>query len=282
MNIKNKTYTKLSNNLNYRASIQKAMMSDNLTILLKIETTDVNPMVDEVIRINAMKVRFEDYKLIEIDRFDEFINPKAETIDDYVLNKNNITIDELKASRNIIDVMQDFYTFCGETINLIGYNIDRFVLPFLKNAGFNSGEMIDIENKVDVMAMAISLLEPNKNICNYKLNTILNYLDIEEETDIDNLFTLFNELFSLVPKGIAKAKVLNSKHWKKSNNCEYIFFYTDYGEIGLNCNTCYFKEKTPGIFDVIDIDSLIGYICEKGNTKTINDFVKMYLKTYVK
>ena len=42
MNIKNKTYIKLSDDLNYKSSIQKAMMSDNLTILLKIETTDIH------------------------------------------------------------------------------------------------------------------------------------------------------------------------------------------------------------------------------------------------
>ena len=281
MNIKYKTYQKLPDKLNYRLLIQKAMMSDNPTIILKLETTNIDPMEDRVIRISAIKTRFEDYELKEIDRFDELVNPER-AVDDFVLEKNNITQANLDESDSIKDVMARFYNFCGGVINLIGFNIDRFLLPFLKNAGFYSGEMITVENKIDIMAMCISLLEPNKDLCNYKQKTVLKYLDIKEDTELDNLLILFNELYALSPKGLSRAKVIKSNYWEKSHTVRYIYFDTDFGRVALNCNTGFFKETTPAIFNAIDMDYLNDYICEKGKVKTINDFAAMYVKHYAK
>lgn len=80
----------------------------------------------------------------------------------------------------------------------------------------------------------------------------------------------------IFPLGYEKAKVRRTSYWEKSYTVRYIYIETDYGKVRLNCLTGYFEEDTPGIFDVIDLDYLTEYICERRNVPSIYDFIKLY------
>lgn len=98
---------------------------------------------------------------------------------------------------------------------------------------------------------------------------------IQIDNAMDATFELFNKLNDIVPFGTTKAVITSSKYLAKGKK-KYIILETECGSVGLNCNTGFFKEKTPGIFDIIDVDFLTSYICEKQNCNSIEAFIKKY------
>lgn len=265
-----------TNKVNYKKTLSKIAAEKKPVFILKLDTTGLDSNTDQIIKISAMKCHFCDYKLEKDDVFERLVRVNKE-VPDFCLKLLNITQKDIEQADYAEEVMKEFVTFLGnEPLNIIGFYTTDFMEQFIGTLGFQSGYMIHIDNMVDMYHMAVSVLEPCKGLPGYKFKDICAYLKIDTTSSIEALYHLFNELMDLIPTGYMQAKVISSKYWSKGYHCRYIFLETDCGSLSINCSTGYYKEKTPGIFDVIDLDYLTKYICEKQKCNNIKEFCNKY------
>jgi DNA polymerase-3 subunit alpha (Gram-positive type) len=96
-------------------------------VCFDIETTGLNPMVDKIIEIGAMKVK--DGKII--DRFSQLINPNMK-LSATIVNLTGITDSMLKYAEQEHVVVKNFLSFVEDNV-IIGHNI-QFDYSFIKLA----------------------------------------------------------------------------------------------------------------------------------------------------
>ena len=82
-----------------------------------VETTGLDPQINEIIEIGALKVR--DGKVA--GRFMEFIRPK-DTISGTITNLTGITNEMVADARSEAEVIPAFLDFCEDDV-LIGHNV---------------------------------------------------------------------------------------------------------------------------------------------------------------
>lgn len=263
------------NTYSYREELARLLMSDYPVFAIRLGTTGVNTNIDQVLQVSVSKCHFSDYNLEVDDEFYRIIRINKEVSDERLKMLDIDRTDFEKADTAEV-VMKELIQFIGsDTLNIIGFYISDFLKPFLDLLGFYGGHMLKIDNYVDLYQVAYSNLEKNEEICNYKFHTLCDCFDVSFNEESRPIVDLFNVLYERIPIGQVKANVLSTKYWK-SGTKEYIVINTECGSLGLNCSTGYFKEKTPGIFDVIDLDYLTQYICEKQNCKDIYQFIEKF------
>ena len=142
-------------------------------IVLDIETTGLSPTEHKIIEIYALKL---DDNLNEMGNFYSLIKIDS-PIPAFITQMTGITDADLAAkgeSEKI--VMEKFHHFIQQDL-LIGHNIDKFDLPFLKNASARWG--LAITNKTfDTLKVARKTFHFDK----YNLKDLANYLQIKSET----------------------------------------------------------------------------------------------------
>ena len=94
------------------------------------ETTGLNPKLDRIIEIGAVKVR--DGKIT--DRFESLINP-GRKLDERIVQLTGITQEDLKIAPDIAEVLPSLLSFIGDDV-LLGHKI-LFDFSFLKRAAVN-------------------------------------------------------------------------------------------------------------------------------------------------
>ena len=99
-------------------------------VALDLETTGLNPKLDKIIEIGAVKV-LDGQKA---DTFSTFVNP-GRTLEKRVTELTGITDDTLKDAPVIEEVLPQLLVFLGE-LPLLGHNI-LFDFSFLKKAAAN-------------------------------------------------------------------------------------------------------------------------------------------------
>lgn len=254
------------------------IQSNKPIYLIALETSGLNPMNDEVIAIRISKNHLEDNGLVCDEQNFILVRPEN-PISDTISKINGITNEELQKADDIEKVMSQIYEYVGDDANIIGWNVESFLLPFLKNAGFNSGYMLNIKYIADLMELCKMVLPPTKKFKSYSLNAVIDHLKLKDVADkVDGYRQIFNIISTLLPGGAEQATVSDARYWEKSYTNKYIFFDTDCGKVTLDCNTGYWIESTPGFFDTVDLDAFLSYVCEKRQVKSIWDFIKLYRK----
>ena len=110
------------------------------------ETTGLNPKLDRIIEIGAVKVR--DGKIT--DRFESLINP-GRKLDERIVQLTGITQEDLKIAPDIAEVLPSLLSFIGDDV-LLGHKI-LFDFSFLKRAAVNQ-HLIFEKRGIDTLKLA--------------------------------------------------------------------------------------------------------------------------------
>ena len=140
-------------------------------IAFDVETTGLNPQINEIIEIGALKVR--DGHVAE--RFMEFICPK-ERISDTITNLTGITNEMVADARSGSEVISDFLRFCEDDV-LIGHNVG-FDYSFMKTGASLCGLSFE-KSGIDTLKIAQTALAslPSKS-----LSDLCAYYQIENKS----------------------------------------------------------------------------------------------------
>lgn len=165
------------------------LLSDEI-IVFDIETTGFSAVNEKIIEIGAVKLR----KLIEVERFDEFINPERE-IPEHITNLTGITNKMVQNADTEDEVLKRFIEFCGENPVLVAHN-----------AGFDTtfinalARKLNINFKytyIDTLPMSRIMLKENKK---HSLDAVAKALSVGDfdhhraSEDADVLGRIFNVL----------------------------------------------------------------------------------------
>ena len=123
-----------------------------------VETTGLDPQINEIIEIGALKVR--DGKVA--GRFMEFIRPK-DTISGTITNLTGITNEMVADARSEAEVIPAFLDFCEDDV-LIGHNV-RFDYSFMKTGAARCGLSFE-KSGIDTLKIAQTALSalPSKSL----------------------------------------------------------------------------------------------------------------------
>ena len=137
-------------------------------VVFDIETTGLNPDVDQIIELGAVKI--VDGNIIE--KFSTFVKPTKKIPSD-VVNLTGITDKMVENAPPIEFVLRDFYDFTRDCV-LCGHNIIGFDIKFIKREAENIG--LDFDNEIiDTMNEArVSNLKTSK----FNLGTVTKLLGI--------------------------------------------------------------------------------------------------------
>lgn len=143
--------------------------------LIDIETTGLNPGIDEIIEVAALKVRNNEI----IDKYQSFIKPRL-PIPEYITKINGITDDMVKDSDPIEYVLPRFLDFIDSDILLGFYTV--FDVNFL----YDEADKIymAVENDyVDVRRIAKIILPDFKKETgrNYKLSNLVRFFKLGKQ-----------------------------------------------------------------------------------------------------
>ncbi len=129
-------------------------ISDNIIVVFDIETTGLDPEIDEIIELGAVKI--ENGNIIE--KFSTFVKPNVQ-IPDEVVELTGIN-DEMVADAPPINlVIKEFYEF-AEGCTLCGHNAIKFDIKFIKREGENWGFEFDnpvIDTMVEAMGSRLKI-----------------------------------------------------------------------------------------------------------------------------
>lgn len=133
-------------------------------VVIDLETTGLNPKLDKIIEIGAVKVR--DGK--EVERFSTFIHP-GKKLPARIVEITGITDADLEEAPLIEEIFADFLDFIGDDI-LLGHNL-IFDFSFVKKAAVNLKIKFE-RNGIDTLRIARRFLTnlESKNLgflCNF-------------------------------------------------------------------------------------------------------------------
>lgn len=266
------------NNMTFKTNLEKMRLSGKPVYICSLETTGLDHYEDEVISIEIIECIFRGNNLRKEREYQFFCKPEHE-LSPEIEKISGITNKILESCAPIDDVMKDVYEILGDAPNIVGVNVADFCIPFFKNAGFNSGYMIDTSTYVDITLLAKAVFP----LPNYKFKTICDALGLKEDAykgplsaKVNMKFDTFSMLFPLVTYGKEIASISNMSYWKKSYNCRFIYVYTNYGKVALNCKTLFWQECEDGLFDVVDLDALTKLIYNTYNVHNLYEFVKAF------
>lgn len=269
-----RVYKTLKSNEPWKRKIPAILVSGKPVYFMSIETTGLDRQNDRIIGIVIAKTVIEDNIFVTKDTLHLLVNPECE-IPPQITNINKISNDMVKDAPTIAEAFMRVNDYIGEKANIVAFNTAEFVGPFLDAEMRRCGVNLSIGLCVDLYSMALGLIGKKKKNDRMSMSELVKRCGIKS-SGIQQKVDLFNIMYQNIPLGYEKARVRRTSYWEKSYTVRYIYIETDYGKVRLNCLTGYFEEDTPGIFDVIDLDYLTEYICERRNVPSIYDFIKLY------
>ena len=123
----------------------------NNYVVLDIETTGFNPKEHEIIELSAIRVENGQIK----EEFSQLVKPIG-YLSGYISNLTGITLDMLKDSPSIKEVILDFKNFCSNSI-VIGHNIN-FDLSFINTQMIQNYDMPFTNDYIDTLKIARKFL----------------------------------------------------------------------------------------------------------------------------
>lgn len=142
-------------------------MTDDYTAL-DIETTGLNPKLDRMIEVGAVKVRGGRI----VDTYKSFVNP-GRVLDERICTLTGISEDMLKNAPEASDILVSLMEFIGEDV-LVGHKI-LFDYSFIKKAAVNN--KLSFEKKgIDTLKLANKYL---RELPSRKLEYLCKYYQID-------------------------------------------------------------------------------------------------------
>ncbi len=263
----------------FRNTIKEMKLSGKPCYFIKLDTTGLNRFRHRVVGFHLMEALFEGDHLVSTGRKKFVImNPGEEFLSDYTSKYTGIAKEDILNGEDPFKAFRKIMQILGENFNLIGFNIDDFLFPFLQNCGFWACDMPYVGHSIDLMLMALSTMEPTQKFHNYQFKTIAKYFGADEPDVLDQMLNVFNHLIDLIPTGKNDVQVENIRRWKPSQGSsvpEYMIVKTNCGEISYNLKTMYWHETTDSIFDTIDINTLNEKICQKYGLNDIKEIAQV-------
>lgn len=140
--------------------------------IIDIETTGLYPECDGITELAAVKVRNGEI----VDSFQTLVNPER-PIPCFITAKTHISDDMVAAAPTIREALPRFFDFIGDD-KLMGYNIDKFDMPFLKQTTFQElGYEIESDT-IDVIKIARRKLA---NLNSFRLDAVREHLGVSGE-----------------------------------------------------------------------------------------------------
>lgn len=139
-------------------------------IVFDVETTGLEPSIDKIIEISAIK--YIDNR--EVDIFNELVNPKIK-LDPYITTLTGIQNNDLINKSSIDIIIPKFIEFI-EDFTLVAHNAS-FDIKMIVAESYRSGIQFP-NNKVQDTLKLSKRIFSKPDIPNYKLETIKNYLGL--------------------------------------------------------------------------------------------------------
>lgn len=268
----------------YKDELSWIFSQDEPVYFFNLETTGLDKEKDEIVQIGIVKCEILDHSFVPTDRFSTFVKPSC-GIAEKASAISGITDETVKDAPCISEAMKAAIQFTGTNPILAGYNCRSFSVPFLKAAGFMTGEMIYPQRILDIYDIARSVIPKGGAISSYSCRAVALYFGIENDTsfhdalsDAETYIHILEELLKLVPCGTEDAVIQEVRYWEKSRTTRFLFITTNRGRVSINAVNGFWTEETPGFFDEVDLDRLTAYIFEKKHVDSVWDFIKLYQK----
>ncbi|RKW24842.1 DEAD/DEAH box helicase [Candidatus Gracilibacteria bacterium] len=126
-----------------------------MIICFDLETTGTNPKTDKIIEIAMIKLREDNFEII--DSYNSFINPEI-PIPTVISSITNIFDEDVSLAPKIEEIRQEILDFIGNNI-LLGHNVD-FDINFLVENGIN----VERNLKIDTFFIANFLNFRNESL----------------------------------------------------------------------------------------------------------------------
>lgn len=191
-------------------------------VVFDTETTGLHFIKDRIIQLSAIKV---DRNFVELDRFDEYINPYPILISPKITELTGISMEQIENAPNESEVIPKFNEF-SENCGFIAYNSD-FDFGMITEAFKRVGIEREIEH-FDVREIAYDMVSDSKD---FKLKTVCERLKlIENENFHNSMFDVEMTLkiiqkfyidylnFTNIEKSKAKVKVYALNPWSIGKN----------------------------------------------------------------
>lgn len=166
----------------------------NNYVVFDIETTGLDPEIDEIIEIGAVKIKDG----IKIDTFNSLIKPEYE-IDEFITELTGITNEMVENAPSINEVLPKFMDFINDYI-IIGHNVN-FDINFI----YDNLEELNISpitnDFVDTLRISRRLIPELKH---HKLSDLANYFNIDTNgshrslKDVEITFEVLNNLNKMI------------------------------------------------------------------------------------
>lgn len=139
-------------------------------VVFDLETTGVNPDLDDIIEISAVRVCGHRVA----DTCSTLVNPHR-PIPASATQINGITDDMVKDAPDLKEAMERFLDFIGENV-LVGHNIHTFDMNFVHDAAQRTLGRVPLNDYVDTLYMARSALP---ELSHHRLTDIAEHFRIE-------------------------------------------------------------------------------------------------------
>lgn len=209
-------------------------------IVFDLETTGLDHTKDSIIQIAAIKYCFFDGVIKEIDTLNEYIRPNG-FISEKIEKLTGITNLFLQTQRTDSEVFSKIEDFFGNVGVLMGYNIENFDIPFLKDLFIRNNSYFHEVLTIDVLKMARDII-PYKDIKSYKLKKVVEYFGLDKDLQFHNAlddvkatmraFRMLYSEYKEYKEGTLNPKIFNFYHWQgKRHDLKRIYFCTSVGKI---------------------------------------------------
>ncbi|MHC1772985.1 MAG: exonuclease domain-containing protein [Flexilinea sp.] len=145
----------------------------NSYVVVDVETTGLNPNLDKLIELGAIRVKDGEI----VDRYQQLINPGI-SIPKRITEINGITDSMVRDAPKIDSVINLYSEFIGNGV-LVGHNV-HFDVNFLYEAYVNCLNCPLTNDFIDTLRFARLLY---RNFPNHKLPTVVSHLGIAETTE---------------------------------------------------------------------------------------------------
>lgn len=156
-------------------------------VAIDIETTGIDPAVNEIIFLSAVHIVNSEVT----ERFESFVKP-CYPISDSIEKLTGITNEMVASAPTLQEVMERFSTWHAEE-PLVMYN-EEFDLKFLKSAYFKTGRKLEMRGYIDILYLAWKLyasqLFGNRRTLDRMVKMLLGEEELSEK-DVDIVADLF-------------------------------------------------------------------------------------------
>lgn len=226
-------------------------LPDNDYTVIDIETTGLDPSVDEIIELAAIRVRNGEIS----DSFSSLVKPSS-PVSSFIASFTGIDNDMLADASSVNKVLPQYLNFIGDDI-VVGHNV-HFDINFIYD---NAMKCMGIPFVNDLLDMLRISRQKIHDVSDHSLSAMLSYFNIHPETahralkDCESTMILYQRLCEIDKKHFSSVEeILSGLTFEKRESAQHYFS----GK----------KVCVKRLHDGIDVDTAISVLKELGATPT--------------